>query len=96
MGIETTGFFIAVGAKWKLVGGLLLTSGVLLLSGHQDVTLRAGMPVAFPFFMAIVFVVAALITAIGAQLWGAVVVCAVALCLESWLIRRLWERRSSG
>ena len=94
--IAITVFIIAVLAGWKLVGGQLLASAVLLLSGYQDVTLRVGMVVAFPFFMAIVFALSALVTAIGAKLWLGAAICLAALCFESWLIRRFWGRRSSG
>src|SRR4029077_3334745 len=53
-----------VGAGWKSVGGQLLASGVLLLSGHQDIGLRARMGAAFGFSMAIAFGISALATAI--------------------------------
>ena len=47
---------LALGATgWISVGGQLLASGVLLLSGHQDIGLRARMGAAFGFFMAIAF-----------------------------------------
>src|ERR1039457_6229123 len=36
-----------VGTGWRSVGGQLLASGVLLLSGHQDIGLRARMGAAF-------------------------------------------------
>jgi hypothetical protein len=44
-----------VGTGWKSVGGQLLASGVLLLSGYQDVGLRARAGAAFGFFMAMAF-----------------------------------------
>jgi len=45
------------------VGGQLLASAVLLLSGYQDVGLRARMGAAFGFFMAIAFGISALVSA---------------------------------
>ena len=63
--------FAVTGASWKSVGGQLLASGVLLLSGHQDIGLRARIGGAFGFFMALAFGVSALATAIGAKLWAA-------------------------
>jgi hypothetical protein len=43
-----------VGA-WESVGGQLLASGVLLLSGYQDMGFSARIGAAFGFFMAIAF-----------------------------------------
>jgi hypothetical protein len=49
----TIAVFLDLGAiGWKSVGGPVLASGVLLLSGHQDIGLRARMGAAFGFFMA--------------------------------------------
>jgi hypothetical protein len=57
---------LALGATgWKSVGGQLLASGVLLLSGHQDIGLRARMGAAFGFFMAIAFGISALVLRCG-------------------------------
>jgi hypothetical protein len=84
-----------VGTGWKSVGGQLLASGVLLLSGYQDMGLRARMGAAFGFFMAIAFGISALVTAIRANLLYAVVICGMALCSETFLILRWWLRRTS-
>ena len=81
---------------WESVGGQLLASGVLLLSGHQDIGLRARMGAAFGFFMAIAFGISALITSIRANLSYAAVICAMVLCSEAFLIRRWWLRRTSA
>lgn len=70
VGLSTSVLALSV-AGWKSVGGQLLASGVLLLSGHQDIGLRARMGAAFGFFMAIAFGISALITAIRASLWYA-------------------------
>jgi hypothetical protein len=43
------------GTGWESVGGQLLASGVLLLSGYQDIGLRARIGSAFGFFMALAF-----------------------------------------
>ena len=43
---------IFIGASWKSVGGQLLASAVALLSGHQDLGLRARMGAVFGFFIA--------------------------------------------
>jgi hypothetical protein len=85
-----------VGTAWKSVGGQLLASGVLLLSGHQDIGLRARMGAAFGFFMAIAFGISALITALRANLSYAAVICAMVLCSETLLIVRWWLRRTSA
>lgn len=95
MPIAVIMFTAAVGGSWRSVGGQLLASGVLLLSGHQDMGLRARIGAAFCFFMALAFGTSALATAIWARVWGGVVICSVALCFEAWLIRRLWRRRTS-
>ena len=89
-------FVMAMGASWPSVGGQLLASGVLLLSGYQDMGLRARIGAAFSFFMALAFAISALVTALVAKLWGGAVICAAALCLETWLILRWWTRRTSS
>ena len=85
-----------VGTGWKSVGGQLLASGVLLLSGYQDMGLRTRMGAAFGFFMAIAFGISALITAVRSNLSYAAVICAVVLCSETLLILRWWLRRTSA
>jgi hypothetical protein len=95
MPIAVMTLFVAVGSRWQSVGGQLLASGVLLLSGYQDMGLRARIGAAFWFFMALALGVSALATAIWARVWGGTAICAVALCFETWLIRRWWSRRSS-
>jgi hypothetical protein len=82
-----------VGTGWKSVGGQMLASGVLLLSGYQDIGLRSRIGAAFGFFMAIAFGISALITAIRANLSHAAAICAVVLCSETFLILRWWLRR---
>lgn len=86
---------IAIGGKWEAVWGQLLASSVALLSGHQDLGLRARSGAFFGFFMALAFAVSALGTAIWASLWGGVAICAVVLCFEGWLVRHWWNRRTS-
>ena len=81
---------------WKSAGGQLLASGVLLLSGYQDIGLRARMGAAFRFFMAIAFGISALVTAKRANLSYAAVICAMVLCSEAFLIRRWWLRRAAA
>ena len=54
-----TTFFVAMGAGWQPVGGQLLTSGVLLLCGHQDIRSSGRMGAGFWFFMALGFGVSA-------------------------------------
>ena len=94
MAISVNSSVIAlVGTGWKSVGGQLLASGVLLLSGYQDIGLSARMGAAFGFFMAIAFGISALITAIRANLSYAVAICAVVLCSETFLILRWWWLR---
>jgi hypothetical protein len=85
-----------VGTGWKSVGGQLLASGVLLLSGYQDLGLRSRMGAAFGFFMAFAFGISALVTAVRARLWGGPEICAVILCLEICLILRWSSRRTSA
>ena len=80
-------------ASWRKVGGQLLASAVLLLSGHQDMDMRARIGGAtFWFFTALAFAISALITALVAKLWGGAVICALAFCLEIWLIFRWWTK----
>lgn len=86
---------IATGARWELVLGQLLASVVLLISGYQDVSLRSRMGAAFWFFMALAFGISALATATWTKLWGGSAICAVALCVETWLILRWWNRKTS-
>ena len=51
MAIAVSTPILALGVTgWKSVGGQLLASGVLLLSGHQDMGLRARGGSAFGFF----------------------------------------------
>lgn len=95
MPIAVVTFIVAVGGRWQSVGGQLLASGVALLSGYQDLGLRARIGAGFGFFMALAFGTSALVTAIGAKVWGGVTICAMALCLETWLIRR-WRRRRTS
>ena len=81
---------------WKSIGGQLLASGVLMLSGRQDLGLRAGMGAAFGFFMALAFGISALVTAVRARVWGGPAICAVVLCIEICLILRWCLRRTSA
>jgi Ca2+/Na+ antiporter len=85
-----------VGTGWKSVGGQLLASGVLLLSGYQDIGLRARMGAALGFLMAIAFGISALINEIRANLSYAVAISAMVLCSEILLILRWWLRRTSA
>ena len=97
MAISVNPFVIAlVGTGWKSVGGQLLASWVLLLSGHQDLGLRSRMGAAFSFFMAIAFGISALITSVRGSLSYAAVICAVVLCSETFLILRWWPWRTSA
>lgn len=84
-----------VGTEWKSVGGQLLVSGVLLLSGYQDMRLRVRIGAAFGFFMALAFGVSALTTAIRASLSYGAVICVIVLCSESFLILRQCLCRTS-
>lgn len=81
---------------WKSVGGQLLTSGVILLSGHQDIGLRSRVGAAFGFFMALVFGISALLTALRGNLRYAAAICVAVLCSETFLILRWWLRRASA
>ncbi len=96
MAIGVGATVLVMGAMgWKSVVGQLLASGVLLLSGHQDIGLRSRMGAAFGFFMAIAFGISALITAIRGNLWYAAALCAAVLCSETLLILRWCLRRTS-
>ncbi len=81
--------------KWEQVFGQLLASGVLLLSGFQDIQLGARSGAAFSFFVALAFGVSALITAVGAKAWWSAALCAVVFCFEAWIIRRSWRGKTS-
>jgi hypothetical protein len=93
--ISISAFLVTMGTGWKSVGGQLLASGVLLLSGYQDMGLRARIGGFFGFFMAFAFAVSALGTAIWGRLWGGAAICVVVLCFETWLVRHWWNRRAS-
>jgi hypothetical protein len=93
---ESTVFLASTITGWKSVGGQLLASGVLLLSGHQDIGLRARMGATFGFSMAIAFGISALITAIRGNLWYGAATCAAVLCSETLLILRWLLRRKSA
>jgi hypothetical protein len=88
-------FIVAIGAAWKALGGQLLASGVLLLSGYQDTGLRARIGAAFGFFMALAFGISAFATAVWTKFWGGAAICAGVLCIETWLILRWRSRRIS-
>jgi len=83
-----TMYIAGIGASWWSVGGQLLTSVVIVLSVRQDLGSRARIGAALGSFMAIVFCISALVTAIRVNLRGGAVICAVVLGLETWLI--LW------
>jgi len=95
MPILLSTFVLAIGLGWKSVGGQLIASGVLLLSGYQDMGLRARIGGFYWFFMAFAFAISALGTAIWASLWAGAAICAVVLCFETWLVRRWWNRKPS-
>lgn len=97
MAIAACTAVLALGVTgWKSVGGQLLTSIVILLSVRQDLGLRARMGAGLGSFMAIAFVVSALVTAIRGNLSYAAAICAAVLCSETLLILRWWLRRSSA
>lgn len=94
--IAVTTFIAAAGAGWQSVGGQLVTSGVLLLCGHQDVRSSNRIGAGFWFFMACTCGISALVTAISAKNWSGAALCAVALCFETWLISRWWNRKTAA
>lgn len=97
MAISVITSVLALGESgWGSAGGQLLASGVLLLSGHQDLGLRTRMGAVFSFFMAIAFGISALVTAIRANLRYAAAICALVLCSEILLILRWSLRRTSA
>ena len=55
MPISVSTFVAATGPGWKSVGGQLLASGVLLLSGYQDMGFRNRGGAPFWFFVALAF-----------------------------------------
>jgi len=86
-------YVAGMGASWRSVGGQLLASGVMMLSGRQDMGLRVRIGAIFGFFMAMAFGISALVTAIRANLSYAPVVCAVVICSEiCWALS--WFRSS--
>jgi hypothetical protein len=93
MPISVSTFVAVTGPGWKSVGGQLLASGVLLLSGYQDMGFRNRGGAPFWFFMALAFSVSALGTAVWGRLWVGTAICAVVLCFETWLVRHWWNRR---
>ena len=96
MAIAVCRAVLALGVTgWESVGGQLLASGVLLLSGYQDIGLRARMGAAFGFFMAIAFGISALASSIRGNLRYAPALCVLVLCCETLLILRWWLRSTS-
>lgn len=89
-----TAFIAGTHDGWLAVGGQLLASGVLLLSGLQDLGLRARIGAAFVFFMAVAFGLSALHTAVRADIRYGVVICAVTLVFEACLTLRWWIKRA--
>jgi len=76
MAVSISTSVIALGsAGWKSVGGQLLASGVLLLSGYQDMGFRNRGGAPSWFFMALAFGVSALGTAMWGRLWGGAAIC---------------------
>jgi uncharacterized membrane protein len=97
MAISVSASVLALGGtEWGSVGGQLLASGVLLLSGYQDMGFRRRGGAQFWFLMALAFAISALVTAARARLSGGTAICAVVLCLEILLILRWWRRRPSA
>jgi len=97
MATSVTLFVIAlVGTGWKSVGGQMLASVAALLSGIQDLGLRARIGAALGFFIAIAFGISALATAMRANLRGGAAVCAAVLFCETLLILRWWIRKTSA
>ena len=84
------------GAGWPLVGGLLLTSAVIMVSVHQDLRLKVWIGAVLGFLMAVAFSISALVTAIRVNLRGGAVICAVVLGCEILLILRWSLRRRSA
>ena len=82
----------SLGAGWQALVGRLLASGVMLLSGHQDIRLGSRMGAGFWLFMALAFDISALAAAISMKIWCGALVCVVVLCFETWLILRSWNR----
>ena len=79
-----------------LVGGLLLTSAVIMLSVHQDFGLKVWIGAFLGFFLALVFGISALVEAIRVNLRGGAAICAAVLCYEILLTLRWSLRRTSA
>ena len=91
-----------IGTGWKSVGGQLLASAVLLLSGYQDLPrkgaryrLLSALGADFWFFVALAFSLSALGTALWVKLWVGVPICAAVFFLETWLIGRWQHQRAA-
>lgn len=96
MAISMSASVLALSGVGWLVGGLLLTSAVIMLSVREDLRLRSRVGAALDFIMALVFCSSALVTAIRANLSFAAAICALVLCSEIWLILRWSLRRTSA
>lgn len=88
--------FIPAERGWTSVGGQLLASGVLLLSGYQDIGWQSRTGAFFWFFMALAFAISALGWAIWEGLWSGTAICVVVFCFETWLVRHWWNRGARG
>ena len=89
-------YIAEIGASWESVGLRLLASALLLISGKQELGSRAPWGAVFWYFMAVVFGISALVTAIRVNLLYAAALCAVVLFSETLLILRWWLRRTSA
>jgi hypothetical protein len=68
-----------------------------LVCGRQDVGPGLGLSSsAFWFLLALASAVCVVWLGIGDGVWGGVLLGAIALCLEAWLVRRWWRRRSAN
>lgn len=93
--MAVTTLITTTGTGWQPVGGQLLASCVLLLCGHQDIRSSNRIGAGFWFYMALALGISALVTAIRAKIWFGAAICVVALCFETWLILRWWNRRTA-
>lgn len=85
----------ATSAGWQLMAGLLLVSGLAVLSVCQDLGLRTRMGAVFSSLIALAFGISALNTAIVSNLRFAPAICVVVLCAEALLVLRWAMKRNS-
>ncbi len=95
MAVQEFTLFLGTLHGWHGILLGLIGSVVFLVSGRQDLGLRAGVGGVFWFFLALFSAIGVICLALGSRIWGGALLGVTALCSESWLIHRWWRQRRS-